>query len=67
MPRVVKIIFLPVMLLAGIFTVVLMAALNTPVALWHLYREHRGRKSDLARARAWRQKFLAQCAAETAS
>lgn len=56
----VKIAFLPIMILAGIFTVTMMALINAPFALVHWWRERRFAELDLAAARAAREKTLTE-------
>lgn len=66
MNPVVKIVFLPIMLVAGVLTVAAMALINAPFALFHWLRERPLRARDLAAARAAREKTLREIYGERA-
>ncbi len=66
MNPVVKVVFLPIMLVAGVFTVAAMSLINAPCALFHWLRERPLRARDLAAARAARERTLREIYGERA-
>lgn len=60
MNPVIKIIFLPIMLVAGVFTVAVISLINAPFMAYHRWRERRFYDSDLRAARERREKNLAE-------
>lgn len=58
MNPIIKIIFLPIMIVVGLFTVAVISCINIPFALVHRIRERKYRESDLNATRAHREQRL---------